>query len=146
MNDAQPTAGALIEDLRVGQTASIAKTVTAADIDQFASITGDNNPVHLNAAYAAKTRFKARIAHGMLGAGFISAVLGTKLPGPGAIYISQSLAFKAPVKIGDTVVAKATVTEVVVEKKRVRMATVCSVGETTVLEGEAMLLVPSRNG
>jgi 3-hydroxybutyryl-CoA dehydratase len=93
------------EDLTVGQEASLSKTVTEADIVAFAEVSGDRNPVHLDAAYAATTMFKERIAHGMLSAAYISAVFGMKLPGPGAIYISQTLNFKAPVKIGDTVVA-----------------------------------------
>jgi len=138
--------GRCIEDLKVGDTASFTKTVTAADIEQFAQVTGDTNPVHLDEAYAAKTMFKGRIAHGMLSAGYISAVLGTKLPGPGAIYLKQELSFRAPVKIGDTVTATATVTELVPEKKRAALKTVCTVGDTVVLEGSALLLVPSRAG
>jgi 3-hydroxybutyryl-CoA dehydratase len=136
--------GHYVEDLSVGMSASFAKTVTEADIVLFAGISGDTNPVHINAEFAAGTMFKSRIAHGMLSAGFISAVLGTKLPGMGAIYMSQSLKFKAPVRIGDTVKATATVTEVIVAKKRVVLSTVCTVGETVVLEGEATLMVPSK--
>lgn len=136
--------GYYLEDLSVGMSDSYAKTVTDADIVLFAGISGDTNPVHINQEFAEKTMFKSRIAHGMLSAGFISTVLGTKLPGPGAIYVSQSLKFKAPVRIGDTVVAKATVKEVIVEKRRVILETVCTVGETTVLEGEAMLMVDAR--
>lgn len=138
--------GYYLEDLTVGMSAVYAKTITDADIVVFAGISGDNNPVHLNDEYAAQTMFKTRIAHGMLSAGFISTVLGTKLPGPGAIYISQNLKFKAPVRVGDTVVARATVTEIVPEKKRVTLKTVCSVGSTVVIDGEAMVMVPSRNG
>ena len=125
-------------------SASFAKTVSEADVVLFAGVSGDTNPVHINEEFAKNTMFKTRIAHGMLSAGFISAVLGTKLPGQGAIYMSQSLKFKAPVRIGDTVKATATVSEVIPEKKRVVMTTVCTVGETVVLEGEAMLMVPSR--
>ncbi len=136
--------GYCIEDLAVGMTASFAKTVTEADIVLFAGISGDTNPVHLNQEYAAGTMFQGRIAHGMLTVGFISAVLGTKLPGPGAIYMSQNLKFKAPVRAGDTVTARATVTELIVEKRRVVMRTVCTVGETVVVEGEALMMVPSR--
>jgi 3-hydroxybutyryl-CoA dehydratase len=136
--------GYCIEDLAVGMTASFAKTVTEADIVLFAGISGDTNPVHLNQEYAAGTMFQGRIAHGMLTVGFISAVLGTKLPGPGAIYMSQNLKFKAPVRAGDTVTARATVTELIVEKRRVAMRTVCTVGDTVVVEGEALLMVPSR--
>ena len=110
----------------------------------YAGISGDTNPVHLNQEYASGTMFQGRIAHGMLSASFISAVLGTKLPGPGCIYISQTLKFKAPVRSGDTVTARATITEIIPEKRRVVMRTVCTVGETVVLEGEAMLMVPAR--
>lgn len=136
--------GHYVEDLSVGMSASFAKTVSEADVVLFAGVSGDTNPVHINEEFAKNTMFKTRIAHGMLSAGFISAVLGTKLPGQGAIYMSQSLKFKAPVRIGDTVKATATVSEVIPEKKRVVMKTVCTVGETVVLEGEAMLMVPSR--
>lgn len=136
--------GHYVEDLSVGMSASFAKTVSEADVVLFAGVSGDTNPVHINEEFAKNTMFKTRIAHGMLSAGFISAVLGTKLPGQGAIYMSQSLKFKAPVRIGDTVKATATVSEVIPEKKRVVMTTVCTVGETVVLEGEAMLMVPSR--
>lgn len=133
-----------LEDLTVGQTASYAKTITDADIVLFAGISGDTNPVHLNAEYAATTMFGERIAHGMLSAGFISAVLGTKLPGPGAIYLSQNLKFKAPVKIGDTVTATVEVVDILVEKKRVTLKTICSVGSTVVIEGEAIVMVPKK--
>lgn len=136
--------GHYVEDLSVGMTAAYAKTITDADIVLFAGISGDTNPVHLNQEYASGTMFQGRIAHGMLSAGFISAVLGTKLPGPGCIYISQTLKFKAPVRSGDTVTARATITEIIPEKRRVIMRTTCSVGDTVVLEGEAMLMVPSR--
>ena len=136
--------GYYLEDLTVGMTAAYAKTITDTDVVMFAGISGDNNPVHLNQDYAAATMFKGRIAHGMLCAGFISTVLGTKLPGPGAIYISQNLKFKAPVRVGDTVVARVTITEIVTEKKRVSLKTVCSVGETVVIDGEAVVMVAAR--
>lgn len=132
------------EDLAVGQEASLSRTVTEADIVAFADVTGDHNPVHIDAAYAATTMFKERIAHGMLSAGYISAVFGMKLPGPGAIYISQTMAFKAPVKIGDTVVATVKIVELTPEKKRARFETVCSVGGKAVVTGEAQLMVPGR--
>lgn len=132
------------EDLAVGQEASLSKTVSEADISAFADISGDRNPVHLDAAYAATTLFKERIAHGMLSAAFISAVFGMKLPGPGAIYISQTLAFKGPVKIGDTVVATVKLVELLPEKKRARFETVCSVDGKPVLTGEGVLMVPGR--
>ncbi len=132
------------EDLQVGQEASLSTTVKEADIAAFAEVSGDKNPVHLDAAYAATTMFKERIAHGMLSAAYISAVFGMKLPGPGSIYISQTLAFKAPVKIGDTVMTTVKLVELVPEKKRARFETVCAVDGKPVLTGEAMLMVPAR--
>jgi len=137
--------GYFIEDLKTGQSASFAKTVSEADIVLFAGVSGDTNPVHLDQVFAEKTPFKTRIAHGMLSAGFISTVFGTKLPGPGAIYMSQTLRFKAPVKIGDTVTATCSVTEIIPEKRRANFSTVCKVGDTVVIEGEATIMVPSRN-
>lgn len=142
MNEA---GGYHFEDLKLGQTATYAKTVTEADIVLFAGVSGDTNPVHLNQEYAAGTMFKSRIAHGMLSAGFISSVLGTKLPGPGAIYMTQTLSFKAPVRIGDTVVAKAELIELIPEKKRARFKTTATVGNTVVVEGEALTMVRSRD-
>lgn len=137
------TQGMYYEDLSVGQEASMSKTVTEADIVAFANVSGDKNPVHLDAEYAAKTMFKERIAHGMLSAGYISAVFGMHLPGPGSIYVSQLLNFKAPVKIGDTVVTTVKVLELM-EKRRVKFETVCAVGGKPVLSGEAVLMVPAR--
>lgn len=136
--------GYFLEDLSVGMTAGFAKTVTDADIVLFAGISGDTNPVHLDDEYAAGTPFKGRIAHGMLTAAFISAVLGTILPGPGAIYMSQSLRFKAPVRPGDTVRARARVTAIDPQRRRVTLETLCTVGGTIVVEGEALVMVPSR--
>ena len=135
--------GHYFEDLKVGQEASISKTVSEADVVAFANVSGDKNPVHLDAAYAATTMFKERIAHGMLSAAYISAVFGMDLPGPGSIYISQSLNFKAPVKIGDTVVTTVKILELM-EKRRVKFETVCAVGGKPVLAGEAVLMVPAR--
>jgi 3-hydroxybutyryl-CoA dehydratase len=132
------------EDLEVGMEASFAKTVSEADIIAFAEVTGDKNPVHLDAAYAARTIFKEPIAHGMLTAGYISAVFGMELPGPGAIYVSQTLNFRGPVKAGDRVVAKVRVMELYPAKRRARFECVCSVGGKPVLEGEAVLMVPAR--
>ena len=139
-------AGMFIEDLKVGQTGEMTKTVTERDIQMFAEVSGDTNPVHLDEAYAKTTMFKTRIAHGMLGAAFISAVFGTVMPGPGTIYMSQNLRFKAPVKIGDAVTAKCTVTEIDLTKKRVKFDTQCLVGGKPVIEGDALLMVPSRAG
>ena len=136
--------GVYFEELSLGQEASLTKTVSEADIVAFADISGDRNPVHLDAEYAATTIFKERIAHGMLSAAYISAVFGMKLPGPGAIYISQTLNFKAPVKIGDTVVAAVKVIELVPEKRRARFECVCSVNDKPVVQGEALLMVPAR--
>ena len=137
--------GFYLEDLKVGMTASYAKTVTEADVVMFAGISGDTNPVHLDEEFAKETMFQGRIAHGMLSASFISTVLGTKLPGPGAIYLSQNLKFKAPVRCGDTVSATATITDIVTDKKRVVMLTICSVRNKVVLEGEAIVMVPARS-
>ena len=132
------------EDLELGMEASFARTVTAADILAFAQVTGDWNPVHLDTEYAARTVFREPIAHGMLTAGYISAVFGSEMPGPGAIYVSQTLNFRAPVKIGDQVVAKVKVMELYPAKRRARFDCVCEVGDKTVLEGEAVLMVPAR--
>lgn len=140
----EASGGYYLDDLKVGDTASFGKTVTEADIVLFAGITGDTNPVHLNQEFAEATLFKGRIAHGMLSAGFISTVLGTKLPGPGAIYLSQSLKFKAPVRPGDTVKATVTVTDIVLDRKRVTLSTVCTVGDVVVIEGEAVVMVQPR--
>jgi 3-hydroxybutyryl-CoA dehydratase len=123
---------------------SLSKTVSEGDIEAFAEVSGDKNPVHLDEDYAAKTMFKERIAHGMLSAAYISAVFGMQMPGPGAIYMSQTLQFKAPVKIGDTVVTTVKVAELVPEKKRAKFDCVCAVDGKPVVVGEAMLMVPSR--
>ena len=133
------------EDLELDMSASVSRTVSEADILMFAGVSGDTNPVHLDQEFAASTMFGGRIAHGMLSAGLISAVFGTRLPGPGSIYLSQTLKLKAPVKIGDTVVARVTVKELKTEKRRAVFSTVCSVGSTVVLEGEAELLIPARD-
>jgi 3-hydroxybutyryl-CoA dehydratase len=136
--------GVFFEDLSVAQEASLSNTVSGANIVAFAEISGDRNPVHLDADYAAATMFKERIAHGMLSAAYISAVFGMKLPGPGAIYMSQTLKFKAPVKIGDTVVTTVKVAELMPEKRRARFECVCTVNDKPVVEGEAMPMVPAR--
>ena len=136
--------GYTIDQLKVGQRASFSKTVSESDVYLFAGISGDFNPAHINQAYAEQTAFKTRIAHGMLSASFISTVLGTQLPGPGAIYISQSLTFLAPVAIGDTITATAEVVEIMDEKKRVRLKTFCTNQDgKEVLTGEA-LISPTR--
>jgi 3-hydroxybutyryl-CoA dehydratase len=137
--------GKYVDELSEGMSAIFTRTVTEADIVLYSGISGDTNPVHLDQEFAKSTMFKGRIAHGMLTAGFISAVLGTKLPGPGSIYLSQSLKFKAPVRIGDTVRARVTATAVDKEKGRCTFATVVHVGEVLVIEGEAQVLVPRRD-
>ncbi|MDR2366267.1 MAG: MaoC family dehydratase [Zoogloeaceae bacterium] len=134
-----------IEDLSVGQSASVSKTITDADIVLFSGVSTDTNAVHLNEEFARTTMFGGRIAHGMLSAGLISAVLGNRLPGPGTIYLGQTLKFKAPVKPGDTVTATATVKEIIPEKKRAVLETVCTVGGKVVIEGEATMLCTSKN-
>ena len=136
--------GLFLEDLSVGQSAELVRTVTEGDIVAFAQVTGDTNPVHLDADYAATTSFGERIAHGMLSAGYISAVLGTTLPGPGAVYLSQTLNFKRPVKIGAEVVARVTVTAIDEAKARVTLDTSCLVNGKAVVGGEAVVLVPRK--
>ncbi|KAA3651373.1 MAG: (R)-hydratase [Proteobacteria bacterium] len=136
--------GHRFEDLTVGMSAAYGHTVTEADILLFAGVSGDTNPVHLNEELAAASMFGGRIAHGMLSASFISTVFGTRLPGPGCIYLSQTLKFKAPVRIGDTVVARVTVKSLTPEKRKALFDTVCTVGETVVLTGEAEIMVPKR--
>ena len=136
--------GYYFEDLKEGMSDSYAKTVTEADIVNFAGTSGDTNPAHLNQEFAAKTMFKGCIAHGMLSAGFISTVLGTKLPGPGCIYVGQNLRFKAPVKAGDTVTARVTITKLIPEKRFVELETVCTVGGKPVIVGEATMMVSSN--
>jgi 3-hydroxybutyryl-CoA dehydratase len=131
------------EDLKVGMSERLRKTVASSDVVGFAQLTGDRNPIHLSEHFAAKTTFGQRIAHGLYTASLISAVLGTRLPGPGAVYISQTLHFRAPVKIGDTVTVTVRVAELVPERRRARLACVCKVGREVVLDGEALVKVPS---
>ena len=133
-----------IDDLTVGQSASQEHEVTQEVIDSFALASGDHNPVHVNPEFAAGTLFKGTIAHGMLSAAYISAVLGTQLPGPGAIYTAQSLKFRAPVRPGDKVVTVCTVREIIPARQRVILDTVCKVNQTVVLEGEATMMVQAR--
>lgn len=136
--------GYRFEDLKEGMSAIVSRTVTDADILAFAGVSGDTNPVHLDAEFASSTMFGGRIAHGMLSAAYISTVFGTRLPGPGCIYLSQTLKFKAPVKVGDTVVARVTLTGLKPEKRRAVFSTVCTVGTTEVLTGEAEIFLPPR--
>jgi 3-hydroxybutyryl-CoA dehydratase len=132
------------EDLSIGMSEQLTKNVAASDVVGFAEVTGDRNPIHLSEHFAAKTPFGTRIAHGLYTASLISAVLGTRLPGPGAVYISQTLNFRAPVKIGDTVEVDVTVTELTPEKFRARLSCACTVDGETVLDGEAWVKVPSN--
>jgi len=133
-----------LDEIVAGQSASLECVVTQEVINGFADVTGDHNPVHVDPVFAAGTMFTGTIAHGMLSAAYISAVLGTQLPGPGAIYMAQSLKFRAPVRPGDKVVTTCTVKEIMPEKKRVVMATFCKVGDTVVLEGEATMMVQPK--
>ena len=137
------TVGKSIDELQVGEATEMAKTVSESDIYLYAGVTGDFNPAHINEVYAQGTFFKTRIAHGMLAAGFISAILGTRLPGPGTIYIRQELNFLAPVRIGDTITARVEVAEIMAEQKRVRLKTTCvNQDGTVVLDGEATVSPP----
>jgi len=132
-----------LEELEVGQSAEFTKTVSSEDVARFAEITGDFNPVHLDEAAAGKSFFGGRVAHGMLTAGLISATLAGKLPGPGTVYLSQTLRFTAPVRIGDTVTARVEVTELITAKRRVKLSTVCKNQKNeVVLNGEAMVFLP----
>lgn len=134
-----------IDELAEGQSAEFSKTVTEADVVLFAGITGDLNPAHIDDVAASESRFGGRIAHGMLVASFISTVLGMRLPGPGTIYLSQSLRFTAPVRLGDTVTARVEVAELVPAKRRARLTTtVRNQRGETVVEGEATVMVPAR--
>ncbi len=137
--------GYYLEDLTIGMESSYQKTITETDIDAFAALTGDTNPVHLDSEYAATTPFKARIAHGMLSAGLISTVLGTQLPGPGCIYLEQQIKFKAPVFIGDTLVATVTVEDINQRRGRVSLKTQCFVNTKLVADGTASMMVDKKS-
>lgn len=144
MLDNMPRGTICIEDIEIGMSRSLRKTVTNRDIELFAEVSTDRNPVHLDDDYARDTIFQGRIAHGMLTAGLISAVIGEQLPGHGTVYLGQSLKFMAPVRPGDTVLAEVTVTAVDHGRRRVTLETRCAVGDTVVLKGEALVLAPSR--
>jgi 3-hydroxybutyryl-CoA dehydratase len=144
MGEAEKPTGYYINDIRPGMSASYSREVTDDDIQKFGEVSGDFNPVHFDEAYAKSTIFRGRIAHGLLTASYISNVLGTKLPGAGAIFMGATIRFKAPVRIGDVVTAICTVREVIAEKKRVILDCVCKVGENSVIEAEATLMVPAR--
>lgn len=135
--------GKTIDELRLSDAAEFIKTVSESDIYLYAGVTGDFNPAHINETYAEKTFFKTRIAHGMLTAGFISAILGNRLPGPGTIYLRQELNFLAPVRIGDTITARVEVIDIITEKNRARLKTTCTNQDgTQVLDGEALISPP----
>src|SRR5579871_719777 len=123
---------------------SLTRKVSERDIELFGEVSGDRNPVHFDENYARNTMFKGRIAHGMLSASYISTILGMQMPGPGTIFMSATVRFRAPVRIGDTVVATCTVREVNEEKRRVMFDCACKVGDTTVVEGEALVMAPAR--
>ena len=136
--------GLYFDELSVGQSAEILRVVGAGDIEAFAAVSGDTNPVHLDDAYARTTPFGERIAHGMLAGAYISAVMGTALPGPGAVYLTQSLRFRRPVRIGDPVTARVTVKALDERRGYATLATVCQVNGKTVVDGEAVVMVPRR--
>lgn len=136
--------GYTFEELEVGLAAHFAKTITEADLANFAGVSSDFNPLHMDDAFASQSRFQGRIAHGMLSGAYISAVLGMQLPGPGAIYLDQTLTFRAPVRIGDRLVVRVEVTERRPDKNIVHCATDCLVRGAPVVTGRAVLKVPSR--
>ncbi len=138
------SAGHSFEDLFVGQSASREHEITDQDIRAFADVSGDHNPVHLDEEFAKTTAFKGRIAHGMLSGAFISALIASELPGPGSIYISQSMSFKRPVRIGDKLVTTVTVTGLDEDKARASLSTICTVEGKTVVSGEALIMAPRR--
>ena len=144
MLDNMPRGTICIEDIEMGMTRFVRKIVTDEDIEMFAQVSTDRNPVHLDDDYAQDTIFEGRIAHGMLTAGLISAVIGEQLPGHGTVYMGQTLKFMAPVRPGDMVRASVTVRDLDHGKRRVTLDCRCDVGDTTVLKGEALVLAPSR--
>ena len=137
--------GFFIEDLKIGQEAILSKTITEADIANFSGVTGDNNPVHISDDFASKTIFKKRVAHGFFTASLISTLIATKLPGPGSIYISQTLKFLAPAYIGDNILTKAIIQKIDKEKRRVNLLTECFISEKKILTGEAEILVDTKS-
>lgn len=135
--------GFRLDDLSIGMTAAYEHIVTEGDVVKFADISGDHNPVHLDEDYAKTTRFGGRIVHGMLSASFVSTTIASRLPGPGTIYLTQNLSFRAPVRIGDKVEARVTVTDILRERARVVLKTVCRVGDLVVIDGDALVMVPT---
>ncbi len=144
MLDNHPRGTIFIEDIEIGMSRSLRKVITDRDIEMFAEVSTDRNPVHLDDAYAQDTIFEGRIAHGMLTAGLVSAVIGEQLPGHGTVYLGQTLKFLAPVRPGDMVLAVVTVTDMDIAKRRVTMDTHCEIDGNKVLKGEAIVMAPSR--
>jgi 3-hydroxybutyryl-CoA dehydratase len=142
MLDPRELNGYRFEHLEVGMSAVYSRTITDTDLRTFSGVCGDTNPMHLNEEYARTTVFGGCIVHGMLTASLISTVIGTKLPGPGCLYVSQTLFFKAPVYVGETVYAKVRVVELIPEKRRARLQTQCIVHDAVVLDGEAVVQLP----
>lgn len=141
---AMPRGNYFFEDLQVGMEATVKRVVRESDVHHFAEVSGDRNPVHLDPVFAAKTPFGGCITHGMLTASYISAIFGMELPGPGAIYVSQSLNFKGPVRVGDTVLTRVVVADLFAQKRRAMFDCTCTVADKVVLTGEAILMVPAR--
>ncbi len=131
------------EDIRIGMSESYSQTITDADIKLFSGISGDKNPIHMSDEYAERSTFKVRIAHGLISAGFFSAIFGTKLPGPGCVYVHQDLTFRKPVYLNDTVTATVTVTDIDIEKRRIFFRTICKVKAKIVISGNAELFQPN---
>ena len=144
MPEAERVQGLYFEDLSEGQSAELTRVATAAVVEAFAELSGDTNPLHLDEAYARTTSFGQRVAHGMLGAAYISAVIGSKLPGPGAVFMTQNLRFRRPVHLGDAVTARVTVKTLYPQRAHALMTTVCEVNGKVVLDGEALIMVPRR--
>lgn len=134
--------GNSIKDLKIGMSESYAQTITDSDIKSFAGFSGDRNPMHLDEEFATNSRFKGRIAHGLLPASFFSAIFGTRIPGPGCVYVSQSLNFKRPIYINDTVKATVTITDIDQKRKRIFFSTICTVRGKIVIDGTAELFLP----
>lgn len=136
--------GLYIEDIEIGMSASFEKTVSERDVTAFATLSGDTNPLHLDEEFARGTRAGQRVVHGMVTASLISTLVGCRLPGPGCLWMGQTIRFLEPVRVGARVLARAEVVEIMQERQRIRMLTTCQVGETVVIDGEALVWVPSR--
>lgn len=136
--------GLYFEDLSEGQSAELTRVASGAVVEAFAELTGDVNPIHLDEAYARTTSFGGRIAHGALAAAYISAVIGTRLPGPGVVYLTQNLRFRRPVRLGDSVTARVTIKTLYLQRAHAILATSCEVNGKVVVDGEALIMVPRR--